>query len=213
MRKRRAVLPAMVLTAALLAGCSAEPAGAESAGTQAESAASVSSEAQTETVPETGAAGSEARTEADKAQAEEAGQAVQLEELVEILGTDDEETKDLFGGGAENWTEDRSFYIGRIYQITLGEDEASLYTTCDESKKITSLSVKFHGGEEDHQTMTEKWVENLTEFVGQEPEFDGKSSEAGSQNWKWKKDNTFITLYSLGENLSIGMNPAVGELK
>lgn len=104
MRKRRAVLPAMVLTAALLAGCSAEPAGAESAGTQAESAASVSSEAQTETVPETGAAGSEARTETDKAQAEEAGQAVQLEELVEILGTDDEETKDLFGGGTENWT-------------------------------------------------------------------------------------------------------------
>ena len=146
-------------------------------------------------------------------QQEMADQTAELKELVEFLGKSDEDVKDLFGGGEENWTEDKGFYIGRIYQIVLGEDEASLYTTCEQDKTVSSVSVKFRPDGEDCQDRTEKWVKSLTEFVGQEPEFDGTSSEGGSQNWKWKTEDAFITLRLLGEDLSISMNPPVGELK
>ena len=35
--------------------------------------------------------------------------------LVSLLGMKDEDTAGLFGGGEENWTEDKSFYIGRRF--------------------------------------------------------------------------------------------------
>lgn len=40
-------------------------------------------------------------------------------DIAVLLGMQDSETEEMFGGGKENWTEDRSFYIGRIFQTEL----------------------------------------------------------------------------------------------
>ena len=54
-------------------------------------------------------------TEADE---NESGREL-LQAMRKVPGMKDKETAGLFGGGEENWTEDRSFYVGRVYQTQL----------------------------------------------------------------------------------------------
>lgn len=61
--------------------------------------------------------------------------------------------------------------------------------------------------------ITEAWVERITEYTAVEPSYYEATSESGSKNWKWVFDGKVISLSWLGDILSIGMNPAVGELK
>lgn len=57
------------------------------------------------------------------------------------------------------------------------------------------------------------WVQQISGYVGSDPIFDDTTSEAGSQNWKWEKDNVFISLRWLGDIVTLDLVPAVGELK
>ena len=70
-----------------------------------------------------------------------------FESLAALLGMEDAETADLLGGGKENWTEDRSFYIGRIYAVTLFGQEYPVYTSCDENGVVNSVSIWLEDGE------------------------------------------------------------------
>ena len=137
-----------------------------------------------------------------------------FESLAALLGMEDAETADLLGGGKENWTEDRSFYIGRIYAVTLFGQEYPVYTSCDENGVVNSVSIWLEDGE---RTVPEEearqWADRLTEFTGTEPAYDSVTSEGGSRNWKWDCGDKFISLHWMDTILSISMNPAVGELR
>ena len=132
----------------------------------------------------------------------------------QLPGMSDEETADMFGGGEENWTEDKQFFIGRIFHVNLYGGEYNMYTTCSEDGIVEAVSVWIVSGERavtDEETET--WVGRVTELMGTEPVFDGESSEAGSQNWKWNADGFAAAIYRMEDTLSLYFQPAVGELK
>ena len=129
------------------------------------------------------------------------------------MGKQDPETANLLGGGEENWTEDKSFYIGRIYQVQLFDAQYPVYTGCDENMIVNSVSIWLANGERKvSKEEVEQWVQRLTEFAGTEAVYDEISSEAGSKQWKWKLEDKFLSLMWTGDILNISMNPAVGEL-
>ncbi|OUQ23896.1 hypothetical protein B5E77_14590 [Lachnoclostridium sp. An131] len=137
-----------------------------------------------------------------------------LAQLKALPGMSDEETADMFGGGEENWTEDKQFFIGRIFHVNLYGGEYNMYTTCSEDGIVEAVSVWIVSGERavtDEETET--WVGRVTELMGTEPVFDGESSEAGSQNWKWNADGFAAAIYRMEDTLSLYFQPAVGELK
>lgn len=137
-----------------------------------------------------------------------------LGEMEALLGMLDEETADLLGGGEENWTEDKSFYIGRHYEVEMGGTVYQVHTSCDDAKTVNSVSVWLSDGERSvPQEEVDQWVQILNEFTGTEPVYDDTSSEVGSKNWKWMADGNIITLNWLDTIFTISMNPAVGELK
>ena len=137
-----------------------------------------------------------------------------LGEMEALLGMLDEETADLLGGGEENWTEDKSFYIGRHYEVEMGGTVYQVHTSCDDAKTVNSVSVWLSDGERSvQQEEVDQWVQILNEFTGTEPVYDDTSSEVGSKNWKWMADGNIITLNWLDTIFTISMNPAVGELK
>ena len=70
-----------------------------------------------------------------------------FQELAALLGKQDPETANLLGGGEENWTEDKSFYIGRIYQVQLFDAQYPVYTGCDENMIVNSVSIWLANGE------------------------------------------------------------------
>ncbi|MGI6001333.1 MAG: hypothetical protein ACOX8J_10080 [Candidatus Merdisoma sp.] len=137
-----------------------------------------------------------------------------LAQLKALPGMSYEETADMFGGGEENWTEDKQFFIGRIFHVNLYGGEYNMYTTCSEDGIVEAVSVWIVSGERavtDEETET--WVGRVTELMGTEPVFDGESSEAGSQNWKWNADGFAAAIYRMEDTLSLYFQPAVGELK
>ena len=136
-----------------------------------------------------------------------------FQELAALLEKQDPETANLLGGGEENWTEDKSFYIGRIYQVQLFDAQYPVYTSCDENMIVNSVSIWLANGERKvSKEEVEQWVQRLTEFAGTEAVYDEISSEAGSKKWKWKLEDKFLSLMWTGDILNISMNPAVGEL-
>ena len=137
-----------------------------------------------------------------------------FEELEALLGTPDLETADLLGGGEENWAEDKSFYIGRIYQIQFYGAPYPVFTSCDENEIVNSVSVWLADGEcALSQEEVEQWVQRLTGYTGTDPIYDEVSSEAGTRKWKWVSEERIISLMWTGDLLSIYMNPAIGELE
>ena len=168
-----------------------------------------SSAVQTETVQ-----ASTAEETENTGETENTEEVIGLKDLADLPGMKDEETAEMFGGGEENWTEDRSFYIGRIYAVTLFGQEYPVYTSCDENGVVNSVSIWLEDGE---RTVPEEearqWADRLTEFTGTEPAYDSVTSEGGSRNWKWDCGDKFISLHWMDTILSISMNPAVGELR
>ena len=62
---------------------------------------------------------------------------VTLDGLTDLLGKTDAELTETLGEGTENWTSDKSFFIGRTYAVTL-EDSAATRSTM-----IYSCSTRF----------------------------------------------------------------------
>lgn len=144
----------------------------------------------------------------------EATETAALETIAELLGKSDLQAAEVFGGGRENWTEDNSFYIGRVYQVNLFDEEVSVYTSYDEKQLVNSISVWLTNGE--GVTMEEyalQWEERLNEFTGAKPDFYDTTSEGGSKTWKWFLGDRAIALNWLDDTLTISMNVMVGELE
>ena len=201
MRKRMLTMCALLLTGLLTACGTQQPQGTESA---------AETEGMAETQP---AEQTEAGTQ-ETVTGQNTDPQTALGEMEALLGMQDEETADLLGGGEENWTEDKSFYIGRHYEVEMGGTVYQVHTSCDDAKIVNSVSVWLSDGERSvPQEEVDQWVQILNEFTGTEPVYDDTSSEVGSKNWKWMADGNIITLNWLDTIFTISMNPAVGELK
>ena len=201
MRKRMLTMCALLLTGLLTACGTQQPQGTESA-------------AETESMEETQPAEQTEAGAQETATGQNTDPQTALGEMEALLGMLDEETAALLGGGEENWTEDKSFYIGRHYEVEMGGTVYQVHTSCDDAKTVNSVSVWLSDGERSvPQEEVDQWVQILNEFTGTEPVYDDTSSEVGSKNWKWMADGNIITLNWLDTIFTISMNPAVGELK
>lgn len=145
---------------------------------------------------------------------EETGvQEADLQELAALLGMQDEDTAELFGGGAENWTEDKSFYIGRIYTVDLYGESCQVFTTCGADKKVESISIWIVNGSRDvTEEEAKAWESRVTEFMKESPVMDGETSEGGSKNYRWTKDGLAASMHQMKDILAVSLQPAVGEL-
>lgn len=160
----------------------------------------------------------EAQTEMEREISEEAqqqeGRTAELKDIAGMVGMEDKDTAGLFGGGEENWTEDRSFYIGRSYEAELYGRSCQIYTLCGEEKTVESVSVwAVSGDREVTETETEEWKNRITDFMGVEPAADQGISEGGSQNFRWTSEGKIVSMHRMKDILTISFHPAVGELK
>lgn len=155
---------------------------------------------------------SETETEDIKA---EAGSPVNMiAEVSELIGLKDEDTEDLLGGGEENWSEDKEFYIGRIYSVDIDGETYMVYTTCDDEKIVESVSIWIVNGERDvTDEEAQEWKDRVTEFMGAEPMEDPEISEGGSKNSHWRANGLAASMHQMKDILTISLQPAVGELK
>lgn len=138
----------------------------------------------------------------------------ELDSVTVLLGMNDSESADMFGGGAENYSADGSFYIGRCYQTSLFGTDCQIFTTCDESKKIESVSVWLSSEEKPASDEdVNLWLSRINEYTGVEPSYGGVSNESGSISYSWRSNGISISMHKTGAILSLGFQPAVGELK
>lgn len=152
--------------------------------------------------------------EAAGAEAAETQEAVSLEELSAMLGMEDLETAELFGGGTENWTEDKETYIGRIYSVELNDRQCQVYTSCGDDETVESVSIWIVNGEHNvTDAEAAEWADLVTDFMGTEPITDSETSEGGSRNHRWRADGMAASMYQMKDSLSVSLQPAVGELK
>ena len=136
-----------------------------------------------------------------------------LSAAADLIGQADADVKDLFGGGEENWTEDQSTYIGRIYTAELYDVPVTIYTACDADNLVSSVSIWISDGT---QAVSEEqlaaWQGYISDATGVSMEEMPVSEESGTQSWRWQVENTFYTLRLLGDILTLDLLPAVGEL-
>lgn len=137
-----------------------------------------------------------------------------FEEVAKLLGMQDSETKDMLGGGEENWTDDRSFYIGRIYDANLYGESCSVYTTCNADSIVESISIWIVSG--DHTVTDEeaqKWETHISDYTGMQPTQESVSEESGNRQKKWIKDGRIVILNRMADILTISFQEMVGELQ
>ena len=136
-----------------------------------------------------------------------------LSELTGLLGMNDEDTARLFGGGRENWSADRTFFVGRTYEIMLHGQPCRLFTICSRDKIVEAVSLWVIGGE---RPVTERdaaaWAAYVTAMMGTEPTLDPDISEGGSRNRRWNAKKLIAVMHQMPDILTISIQPAVGEL-
>lgn len=171
-----------------------------------------------EALTEESAITSEAVTEEPEIISEEIAEEQETQETFEkvakLLGMQDSETKDMLGGGEENWTEDRSFYIGRIYEANLYGEACSVYTTCNADSIVDSVSVWIvNGSRSVTDEEAQKWETHISEYVGMQSAEEKVGEESGNRQKKWMKDGKIVTLNRMEDILTINFQEMVGELK
>ena len=214
----------MLLLAGALTACAGnednqmpatESAGVEETQVLAETAASEETQAPVETAaPEETQAPTETTVAEETQPAENAVVEADMQGLAEMLGMKAEEAAACLGGGEENWTEDKKFFISHIFHFKLNGEEVKMHVTYDEQDVANSLSIWLTDGETAvEEAEVQGWVDYLKTYADSEPEYDDTSSEGGSKIWKWKLDDKFMKLYWNGDVVTVSINPAVGELK
>ena len=145
---------------------------------------------------------------------ETVSEAADLKDVAGLVGMKDEATADLLGGGEENWTEDRSFYSGRTYNVQLFDVPCQVFTTCGQDNTVESVSVWIVSGERQvTDEEAKEWESRVTEMMGTEPVYDKGISEGGSQNCRWNANGMAATMNRMADILTVSFQPAVGELK
>lgn len=137
---------------------------------------------------------------------------VTLDGLTGLLGKTDAELTETLGEGTENWTSDKSFFIGRTYAVTLKDSAATLYTIAqdDEARTVQSLSVWLSDGStEVSEETVNGWIDTLTAYIGADAEVSGPS-EGGAQTWHWSLDSVYYDLQLLDQILTLSIQAVTG---
>lgn len=137
---------------------------------------------------------------------------VTLDGLTDLLGKTDAELTGTLGEGTENWTSDKSFFIGRTYAVTLEDSAATLYTIAqdDEARTVQSLSVWLSDGSaEVSEETVNGWIDTLTAYIGADAEVSGPS-EGGAQTWHWSRDSVYYDLQLLDQILTLSIQAVTG---
>lgn len=137
---------------------------------------------------------------------------VTLDGLTGLLGKTDAELTETLGEGTENWTSDKSFFIGRTYAVTLEDSAATLYTIAqdDEARTVQSLSVWLSDGSaEVSEEIVNGWIDTLTAYIGADAEVSGPS-EGGAQTWHWSRDSVYYDLQLLDQILTLSIQAVTG---
>lgn len=137
---------------------------------------------------------------------------VTLDGLAGLLGKTDTELTGTLGEGTENWTSDKSFFIGRTYAVTLEDSAATLYTIAqdDEARTVQSLSVWLSDGSaEVSEETVNGWIDTLTAYIGADAEVSGPS-EGGAQTWHWSRDSVYYDLQLLDQILTLSIQAVTG---
>ena len=141
-------------------------------------------------------------------------QTMELKDLMDMVGMKDEDTANLLGGGEENWTDDKSFYIGRKYQIDLYGDIYKVFTTCGKDKIVESVSLWIVDGEQQVTDMeVPEWEKRITDIMGVQPIRDTGISEGGSRNSRWMANGMSASINQMEDILTINFQYVIGELK
>lgn len=138
--------------------------------------------------------------------------AEEMETLLKLPGMTDKETQALLGEGKENWTEGRSFYIGRIYQMELYGTDCQVFTACNADRVVETVSVWIVNGERDvTEEETKQWTERISEVMDAKPFCIYEAVESGARSFKWKQDETAAGMYRMKDILMVSFRSAVGE--
>ena len=138
-----------------------------------------------------------------------------LKAMMKLPGMKDEETAGLLGGGEENWTEDRSFYIGRIYEVELYGQDCRVFTTCGggPDRVVESVSIWIVNGEREvTEDETLLWLDRISDVMDLKHICEYESVESGARSWKWRKEGMAASMYRMKDILTVSFQPAVGEL-
>ena len=135
-----------------------------------------------------------------------------LETVAALLNMQDTETAELFGGGEENWTEDRSFYIGRIFQVEIDGETYPVYTTCSPEGVVESVSMWVVNGRPVEDAAVQKWTELISEQTGTNAVESDQISEGGSRKKTWTKDGKQTAMYYMADIMTISIQNLIGEL-
>lgn len=136
-----------------------------------------------------------------------------LGEITALLGMSDDETAGLLGGGEENWTEDGSFYIGRIYNVEICGDDCRLFTSLSKDT-VDAVSIWIVNGEREvTDSEAAKWEELISDLMGSSPVTHGEISEGGSKNISWRSGGLAASMHRMKDILTVSFQPARGEMK
>lgn len=114
-----------------------------------------------------------------------------LTHFLALLGKNDKEAADFFGGGTPNYTADGTFTIGRTYPVRLFGENREAGTLYDRDGKVQSITVQL----EDPRAAAYEPV--LTWYYGAPTKVQSVPSEAGATYTEWTHENARIRLYQM----------------
>lgn len=114
-----------------------------------------------------------------------------FDELVALLGKNDEEAAGMLSGGTENKSADGELLIGRIYTSEIFGEKISVNTLYDDKNMVNMVSFEVSG------KGTEEYIEKLNGLTGQTASSDTATTESGAISSTWKMDGKIITLYEM----------------
>lgn len=113
-----------------------------------------------------------------------------IDNIFELLGKDDEQSKDFFGGSEVNKTSDGDYLIGRIYNINIFGEETQLFTSYDANGIVNSINFMLA------DKSVEEYSSAITEVLGQPTEVNDTPTEGGSTYTLWTIGDDLFYLYS-----------------
>ena len=134
-----------------------------------------------------------------------------LTDAAALLGQADPATAELFSGGEEYWTEDHATFLGRMYRTELYGQPVTLFTACGADGTVEAVNIRITGdGERTAAELLTVWRDRVTDFTGGEMRTSGRST---APSYRWTTSEHICTLQLNSGVLTLGIHPAVGELR
>ena len=134
-----------------------------------------------------------------------------LTDAAALLRKADPVTEELFSGGEAYWTEDHVTFLGRMYRTELYGQPVTLFTACGADGTVEAVNIRITGdGERTAAELLTVWQDRVTAFTGGEMRTSGRST---APSYRWTTSEHICTLQLNSGVLTLGIHPAVGELR